>query len=157
MTENTTTPTDHLAALVAEGNSPDDAWQRALDVVLAARRGEQAPTLDGATEPGPENTYAADAGQFAARWNALTPEQRDTFVQGHNRNSELVIQCIASNHAGHIDHLEGLIPAYDMPTRITRIHQSLRGKPWPVKLDGSIDISRLISTIIEADESVNRR
>lgn len=46
------------------------------------RRRERRSRLQGATEPGPECSQWADAGQFAARWNAVSPERRDQIVEG---------------------------------------------------------------------------
>lgn len=75
--------------------------------------------LDAATTPGPENTYPADAGEFAARWNEWTTEQREDWVQAVVRGSEERSACFMRNHEGQIhrlradaDHWRGMAGMY---------------------------------------------
>lgn len=54
--------------------------------------------LDGATTPGEPNTHPANAGEFAARWNALTPEERDQRARAIVADSETAIRCFMYRH-----------------------------------------------------------
>ena len=62
--------------------------------------------LDGATTPPPEGAYASDGGEFAARWNALTPEQRDEAAHAWQGVSRRAIECVAKDHDGLTTELE---------------------------------------------------
>lgn len=44
--------------------------------------------LDGATTWGTPNTWPADAGEFAARWNARTPDQRLAWMNHMIRDAQ---------------------------------------------------------------------
>lgn len=54
--------------------------------------------LAGATDVGPEFSYPADAGEFAARWNAATPERREEVVRRLVRDSESASTCVMQDH-----------------------------------------------------------
>lgn len=58
------------------------------------------PALDGATnEPAPE--YAsATAGEFAARWNTRTPEERESLFQAIREAQHMSYQCHVRDHTG---------------------------------------------------------
>ena len=49
--------------------------------------------LDGATEPGDPSCQASDAGEFAARWNALTEDERNFVVRAIHEASEKATIC----------------------------------------------------------------
>lgn len=55
-------------------------------------------TLDGATERGPENSWPANAGEFAARWNAQTPEKREEWTRALVRDAEASLHCALARH-----------------------------------------------------------
>lgn len=59
--------------------------------------------LDGATEPPDEFVAVADAGQFAASWNARTPEQREQWVEWMSTLAEQVMRCHMQDHAGAVE------------------------------------------------------
>lgn len=49
--------------------------------------------LDGATEPSAENAQSATPGEFAARWNAATEEQRAGWLRAMRAESERATLC----------------------------------------------------------------
>lgn len=59
--------------------------------------------LDGATEQPDEFVAVADAGQFAASWNARTPEQREQWVEWMSTLAEQVMRCHMQDHAGAVE------------------------------------------------------
>lgn len=59
--------------------------------------------LDGATEQPPEYAQIADAGQFAASWNARTPEQRQEWVKWMSVLAENVMRCAMQDHEGAVE------------------------------------------------------
>lgn len=61
--------------------------------------------LDGATEVGPPNTWPANAGEFAARWNAASPGARDERTRLIVQDSERAIRCIEFGHDEQITKL----------------------------------------------------
>lgn len=62
--------------------------------------------LDGATTPGAPNTWPANAGEYAARWNAHDPQWREDHVTGHVDIAQRASRCIEHDHEGKIRHLE---------------------------------------------------
>ena len=63
---------------------------------------EKLTELDGATFTPEEGVQLANAGQFAAYWNALTPERRElTFVAMRDAATEAA-RCFIENHDGRI-------------------------------------------------------
>ena len=61
--------------------------------------------LEGATQPNPPNSYPSNAGEFAARWNAADPEDREARVQSLVRTSETAYTCLMQQHEGYIANL----------------------------------------------------
>lgn len=57
--------------------------------------------LDGATQPPPE-ARAATAGEFAARWNAHTPEEREAAWQYIRNAMSDSIRCFIQDHEGQL-------------------------------------------------------
>lgn len=55
-------------------------------------------TLDGATDPGDPAAWPADAGQFAARWNAADTERRNALVRSMPDTSWQAERCLIENH-----------------------------------------------------------
>ena len=54
--------------------------------------------LDGATDEGTPNTWPATAGEFAARWNARTPEERERLTQTLTENAVTSAHCLHVHH-----------------------------------------------------------
>ncbi|EYR64666.1 hypothetical protein N866_07085 [Actinotalea ferrariae CF5-4] len=88
-----------------------DGNQRSLPLILDRLYGPladgvlallaRAPsTLDGATVPGPENSWPSTPGEFAARWNAKDEDARAQWVHGIVAASEAAHRCFAMNHNG---------------------------------------------------------
>lgn len=72
--------------------------------VTVLSRGESRVTeLDGATEQPDEFVAVADAGQFAASWNARTPEQREQWVEWMSTLAEQVMRCAMQDHEGAVE------------------------------------------------------
>ncbi|WNM65465.1 hypothetical protein SEA_PHONEGINGI_63 [Microbacterium phage Phonegingi] len=72
--------------------------------VTVLSRGESRVTdLDGATDLPPEFAIVADAGQFAASWNACTPEQRERWVEWMTDLGERVSRCVMQDHEGAVE------------------------------------------------------
>lgn len=88
-------------ALAARASVSD---ARAQQVV--ARSHALASELAGATTPGDPAAWPRDAGEFAARWNALEPARRDSLVQLMTATSQDAERCFVMNHATTIEHLE---------------------------------------------------
>jgi hypothetical protein len=65
--------------------------------------------LDGATDPGEPNAYPANAGEFAARWNAWTPAQRDTWLGARIESSQRSAACYEQDHVGRLGQLDARI------------------------------------------------
>lgn len=59
--------------------------------------------LDGATSPGLEGTIARDAGEFAARWNACTPKQREVWLSRLDADRKDAHRCFVEDHAGQVE------------------------------------------------------
>ena len=49
--------------------------------------------LDGATTRGPINAWPSTPGEFAARWNARTEEEREAMVRAIIDNAETASLC----------------------------------------------------------------
>lgn len=68
--------------------------------------------LDGATVAPPSDIWAASPGEFAARWNAMTSEERSSCVAAVRRDSERSLRCFQQDHEGQLDalwkHVESL-------------------------------------------------
>jgi len=69
----------------------------------AVTRDSLVTDLDGATEPPPEFAAFADAGQFAASWNASTPEQREQWLEWARTLGERVTRCVMQDHEGAVE------------------------------------------------------
>lgn len=74
--------------------------------------------LDGATEPGLEHSFPADAGEFAARWNARTPESREDLVRVLVSNAQIASTCIIRNHEARFENVN---------TALRQVRDELRG------------------------------
>lgn len=62
--------------------------------------------LDGAAgEVGPDNSWPADAAQFAARWNSEPEHYREVFVSRLATVSNTSFRCFAESHQEQIDEL----------------------------------------------------
>lgn len=61
------------------------------------------PDLEGATERPAEGYVIADAGQFAAVWNAVTPGERQLHFAGWVESAEVAARCVIANHQGLVD------------------------------------------------------
>lgn len=55
--------------------------------------------LEGATQMPQSNAYAADAGEFAARWNAMSPEMREEAVASIQSYSQISLRWIVGDDA----------------------------------------------------------
>lgn len=65
-------------------------------------------TLDGATnEPAPE-VMTGDAGEFAARWNTATPEQREDRWQRMQRAFDVSNKCFQEDHEALLDQVRSM-------------------------------------------------
>lgn len=64
--------------------------------------------LEGATEPGPPDVESTPE-QFAARWNARTPEQRAEWLAGRREDSRVAMNCLMMQHEQRIEQLESQI------------------------------------------------
>lgn len=113
--------------------------------------------LAGATLPGEPNAHPADAGEFAARWNASTPDRRDELVTQLIASQEQADRCLRNNHQATIEELTARrshiiwYPLYDHPIdlRMSReqlqyVHDLLLGKPevipgWAQHFAGEIE------------------
>jgi len=61
--------------------------------------------LEGATDVGVQGTWASSAGEFAARWNARTPEEREAFTARIVNDAACAASCRQADHRGEIDRL----------------------------------------------------
>ena len=61
--------------------------------------------LEGATNPPAEFAVAANAGEFAARWNAMDPEAREGWVQHIQRAQQDARDCWVASHTSRIAYL----------------------------------------------------
>lgn len=75
-----------------------------------------ASDLDGATDLGDPAAWPADAGQFAARWNARPADQRDAAVQQMIANAERADACFVRNHEARIRDLSAELRAASRPS-----------------------------------------
>lgn len=73
---------------------------------LAAYGQDAATTLDGATTTGEPNTWPANAGEYAARWNAHDTQWREDHVTGQVDIAQRASRCIEHDHEGKIRYLE---------------------------------------------------
>jgi len=62
--------------------------------------------LEGATSAGDPWAYPAAAGEFAARWNAAPPEERERRVQGMVTASQRSARCFDYDHEGQLRWLQ---------------------------------------------------
>lgn len=63
--------------------------------------------LDGATELGFPNALAGTPGQFAARWNAHTEEERAVWLRDQQDAAQTALACrYLENHRGQLDLLQ---------------------------------------------------
>lgn len=63
--------------------------------------------LEGATSLGEPWAHAADAGEFAARWNALSPEDRENAHRALQRSMGEATACFVENHRRRLALLGG--------------------------------------------------
>lgn len=92
--------------------------QDAADAALAwfasrpsAAQTDDTDTLRGATDPGDPAAWPADAGQFAARWNAADPSRRNSIVQLMQTTAGEAETCFIRNHEQRIADLAGALSA----------------------------------------------
>lgn len=57
-----------------------------------------APELEGATVEPAEGAQTSSAGEFAARWNTLTPEWRDRAFKSFKDAQEMSMRCFIEDH-----------------------------------------------------------
>lgn len=107
---------DRTAPLVAAIAASDIGFADRARLYAALQRADRydAATLNGPTTAGRLDEYPGDAGTFAARWNMLTPEDRDEVVRGFTRNMHTAAACFQQDHAGHILHLQSRSDATDI-------------------------------------------
>jgi len=55
-------------------------------------------TLKGATNSGDHAAYPSNAGEFAARWNALSEEAREDLLQRLVLASRDAVRCYETHH-----------------------------------------------------------
>lgn len=55
-------------------------------------------TLQGATVPAPDGTEIVTAGEYAAAWNAATPEDRQEHLQRVRSTAATALQCFLEDH-----------------------------------------------------------
>lgn len=58
--------------------------------------------LDGATQPNRQNSYPANAGEFAARWNASGADEREHRLRFMIDNDQKAHNCFMAQHESHI-------------------------------------------------------
>lgn len=67
--------------------------------------------LDGATSPGERYAESANAGEFAARWNAGTEEQREKVLQGIKGLTREGARCFEQDHVHEIESMRAALAA----------------------------------------------
>ena len=72
--------------------------------------------LDGATDVGPDDSWPADAGEFAARWNRATPAERDERVRYIVRNASAAEACEVQGHRAQLVALREQVAAMALAT-----------------------------------------
>lgn len=82
----------------------EEAALRWLDAVE-----ELQTVLDGPTDTGEPYAYPKDAGEFAARWNAKTVQERDELVTRLVSDSRRSLHCYQANHDEEIERLRAVI------------------------------------------------
>ena len=78
----------------------------AEDIVAHTLPSPPRTTLDGATTPGEEFAWPANAGEFAARWNEADTEQRDAWVRSIVDNAEAASRCFRMAHRQQVELLQ---------------------------------------------------
>ena len=68
--------------------------------------GGRVTALDGATTLGDPAAFSADAGEFAARWNATTKEDREQWVHGMAALCVAATRCFESHHEEELHRLK---------------------------------------------------
>lgn len=63
------------------------------------------PDLDGATHPGRDDSWPADPGEYAARWNKADQERRASHVRNVTANGEEAMRCWSGQHENQIQEL----------------------------------------------------
>jgi hypothetical protein len=99
---------DHEGANFIEVEDASGASIRAGKWLLredgyVALRIQNGPTLEGATELPPENTRIRTAGEFAALWNAKSPQERDDFMVQLLHQQDTTLKCFVEDHAGAVE------------------------------------------------------
>lgn len=61
--------------------------------------------MQGATDPGPDHSYPATPGEFAARWNAWDDDYRMRWLLRAVADSNAAGRCLVEDHAGQIGFL----------------------------------------------------
>ena len=61
--------------------------------------------LAGATQRPQEGATYASPGEFAARWNAMTPERRQAWFDNWTHNARTAYDCFVQMHTDEIHHL----------------------------------------------------
>jgi hypothetical protein len=84
----------------------EEGLRQQVHDIIQAEAAADITALDGATEPPDPGRQCADAGEFAARWNAHTPEDRDEWVRNVNRALQEASTCFTMNHVRRIEMLE---------------------------------------------------
>ena len=79
--------------------------------------------LAGATTEGEPFAWPKDAGEFAARWNATLPMERDKLVEIMVRNAQEATMCFVANHKGELEQ------AQDALRRLAADNQYFRDSP----------------------------
>jgi hypothetical protein len=71
----------------------------------ALRAAQERTNLHDASERGNPAAYPASAGEFAARWNAKSVEQREDWRAALIIGSDRAVTCMREDHAGELAHL----------------------------------------------------
>jgi hypothetical protein len=92
-------------------------------------------TLDGATEAPGEFATARTLGEFAARWNGLSDEDRQKVVDAVTENAKDAAVCFTQNHVHRLDRArERAWFAADLDD----LADGLDGGPREITVDGSV-------------------
>ena len=62
--------------------------------------------LDGATNDPAPGTWSANAGEFAARWNVLTPAERERYWEFIKDAQQRSLSCVQKDHEGLQEELD---------------------------------------------------
>ena len=87
----------------------EELWaeREAAVAELVAAVEATASDLEGVTTLPPANAGGADAGQFAALWNSLTPERREFLFRRLRDDRKTASDCWMFMHDDTIDMLNG--------------------------------------------------